>query len=408
MSSTFVKLKRIVFLKDAFVLGLTAFGGPQMHFAMFLERLVKKKRYLTEDELMEINGLCQVLPGPSSTQTITAIGFKLGGPNLAFLTLLAWMLPGAIIMTILTISPKFLASGHLKFLQPMVIGFIAYASFTMYKLLRPDPVNYTVLILACAAGILIKSPMVFPICLVLGAMMSSNFGNREFVPNKTPFSRIRWANLSLFFGIFLFFALAGRISTFIPSLKPYSQPILLFENTYRTGSMVYGGGNALVPILLDQYVYHKQKITVDELNNGLGLVQALPGPNFNIGAYVNGTAMKNYGYGIPGQFAGSIIGLIAIFLPGTLLIFFFYPIWGKLKTYPIVQRSLDGIIAASVGMVIAAAVLLYIEFVQRNLPLDKSIISYGIIIATFVLLKFTKVPPPLIVIAVFLLGIFIV
>jgi chromate transporter len=87
------------FLRDVLVLALSTFGGPQAHLAHFQKVLVEKKKYITDEELMEINSLCQILPGPTSTQTLTAVGFKIGGPNLAYLTLLVWILPAVILMT---------------------------------------------------------------------------------------------------------------------------------------------------------------------------------------------------------------------------------------------------------------------------------------------------------------------
>jgi len=87
------QIRYIIFLKDVMILALTCFGGPQVHLTMFLDRLVKKHNYITEAEIMELQALCQILPGPTSTQTITAIGFRLGGPNLAYLTLLVWIIP---------------------------------------------------------------------------------------------------------------------------------------------------------------------------------------------------------------------------------------------------------------------------------------------------------------------------
>ena len=97
------KVRFLVFLKDVLVLSVSTFGGPQAHLAHFLKVLVQKRNYLSEEDLMEINSLCQVLPGPTSTQTLTAIGYKIGGPNLAYLTLLVWILPAVILMIVAAI-----------------------------------------------------------------------------------------------------------------------------------------------------------------------------------------------------------------------------------------------------------------------------------------------------------------
>src|SRR5690606_32778491 len=103
-----------IFLKDVLQLALTAFGGPQAHIAMMLRLLVNKRRYLTEQELIELNALCQILPGPNSTQTITAIGYKIGGPNLAYITLLVWLLPATIIMTAAAMGISYLQEQQIS------------------------------------------------------------------------------------------------------------------------------------------------------------------------------------------------------------------------------------------------------------------------------------------------------
>jgi chromate transporter len=113
------KIRYLIFLKDVVVLALTAFGGPQVHFSLFLDRLVYKRAYLTESELLELTALCQVLPGPTSTQTLTAIGFRIGGPNLAYLTLLVWIAPAVLLMTAAGISVSYLPNlNFTRFVQP--------------------------------------------------------------------------------------------------------------------------------------------------------------------------------------------------------------------------------------------------------------------------------------------------
>ena len=125
-----IKRKRIryyIFLKDVLVLAVSAFGGPQAHFAMLIKLMVQKRGYLTEEELLELNALCQILPGPTSTQTITAIGFRKGGASLAYLTLLVWMLPAVTLMTTAAIlinnyQTKNFSLEFTRFIQPMAVG----------------------------------------------------------------------------------------------------------------------------------------------------------------------------------------------------------------------------------------------------------------------------------------------
>lgn len=92
------KVREIVFLKDVFFIAISAFGGPEMHISLFLRKLVHEKRYVNENDLLELNSLCQILPGPSSTQTLTAIAYKLGGPRLAFLALMIWIMPATVLI----------------------------------------------------------------------------------------------------------------------------------------------------------------------------------------------------------------------------------------------------------------------------------------------------------------------
>ena len=130
------KIRYYIFLRDVALLALTGFGGPQVHLARFIATFVKKRKYLTEAELMELHSLCQILPGPTSTQTITSIGFKIGGANLAYLTLLIWILPAVLIMTATGIAVSYIDAKNMtlsftRFIQPIAIGFIAYAAYVV-------------------------------------------------------------------------------------------------------------------------------------------------------------------------------------------------------------------------------------------------------------------------------------
>src|SRR5450432_2468511 len=131
--------RHIPFLKAVFLHSLTAFGGPQAHIAMMLKTFVHRRPYITEEELMEYNAFCQLLPGASSTQTLTLIGYKRGGVPLAVLTLLIWILPACILMGALSfllhyIDRRQLGTDIFKFIPPMAAGFLAYASFTAFPL----------------------------------------------------------------------------------------------------------------------------------------------------------------------------------------------------------------------------------------------------------------------------------
>ena len=385
-------------------MGCTAFGGPQMHLPMFRKKLVEDKRFIDAETLTDINAFCSILPGPSTTQTITALGFKLGGPMLAFLSLLAWVLPGALLVGLIALSPNFLAKGHLRFLQPMVAAFMCYGVISMFGMIRKDNINYLIFLLAGIMGYFFRSPILFPLGVIIGGIISSRYGNRKFTPNTTPFGKVRWANLTLYLIIFLLIGIAGVLLSINEKTLGLSRPIVFFENTYRMGSLAFGGGNMLSAMAMEQYVSHRPRLSMLEFNTGLGIIQGLPGPNFNLAVYFNTVAMRNAGFDFSGQLLGGIIGMIAIFLPGTLLVFFVYPIWSRLQHYPIVQRSLDGIFAASVGFILSAALIIN-EFFWLHRPHSQNpngelLVFTGVLLA----LIFKKISPPLIVCLCFLLG----
>ncbi|GAB1448834.1 chromate transporter [Bacteroidota bacterium] len=388
----FKQVRQLVFLLDVFKLAITAFGGPQIHFTQFERKLVHKKNYLTLDELKELNSLCSMLPGPSSTQTITAIGFKLGGPKLAFLTLAVWITPACLLMTAFALILNGLGGGKinlsfLKFLQPMASGFIIFAAYRFTQMFVTRGYHWAILISSALLGILIKTPYVFPVLLLVGGLISSYVNTRETPQKPKPLKDINWSNLILFLGIFLTAAGIGLVTQ--------AKPIRLFENSYRYGSLVFGGGHVLIPMMYNQLVNYKQYIDASQFLAGVGILQAMPGPVFSFAAFTGAMAMADWGY--TGQLLGGIIGSTGIFLPGILLIFFVYPIWNQLKDYSPVKNAIEGINVVSAGLVITSAYLLFLP-VEVNEP------NMLVLLATLFLLLVTKVPSPFIVMGTILAG----
>jgi chromate transporter len=403
------KFRNYIFLRDIFFLATTAFGGPQAHFSNFLNTLVKDKRYITEHELLELNSLCYMLPGPTSTQTITAIGFKLGGPFLAFMALLVWVTPATLIMTGIVIAVSYfdqqkVSLDFLKFIGPMALGFIIHAAILITRLFATSRSNIILMIAACLIAVLSPLPFTFPLLLVMGGVVS-NFTNKNKLEKVKPIINVRWANFILFVSIFAAAAILGAVTGF--------KPILLFENTYRYGSLVFGGGNVLIPMMFEQYVEYKKYLSPEDFTTGVGMMQAIPGPLFSLSTYTNGMAMKDSG--MPGQLLGCLIGTIAIFLPGTLLIFFIYPLWNQLKDYRPIKKALEGINATSAGLVVAAAYIIFkpvafsnyreLDIVIFNLDIvSVNKLNLLIILITCLLLFYTRLPRPVIVLMTLLAG----
>lgn len=381
----FKRVRYYIFLKDVLVLALTAFGGPQAHIALLFELMVEKRGYLTEEDLIELNALCQILPGPTSTQTITAIGFKIGGPNLAYLTLLVWMTPAVIIMTAAGMLMSELHANNMsieftKYIQPMAVGFVAFAALRIALKVVKSKTAVAILILSATASFVFNSPYAFPtILLVSGAFTALKFKNQP-IEEKDKI-KIQWANFILWAGVFIVAAALGGITQLLP--------VRLFENFYRSGSLIFGGGQVLIPFLYTEFVEFKHYLTSEEFLSGYAMVQSVPGPVFSFCAYIGSLSMRAFGPG--GQILGAVVASLGIFLPGTFLIFFVVRFWEGLKKYRIVKASLEGINAASSGMVASAAVLMF-------LPLETNLLNVSITVTTFCLLQFTRIPAPIIII----------
>lgn len=386
------RIRYIIFLKDVFQLSVTCFGGPQAHIAHFHNVLVKKRNYLSDSELVELNALCQVVPGPTSTQTLSAVGYRLGGPSLAYLTLLIWLLPSVAIMTtagilIASFESKNISMGFTRFIQPMAVGFVAYAAYSIIIKTVNTKRAFALMILAGIATYLIKSPIVFPLILLVAGLVTALNYKAHPREEKQKFD-VAWSNFFLWGGVLIFAALLGWVTKGIPE---FTLPVRLFENFYRNGSLIFGGGQVLTPMLYTEFVQYapKQYLTSQEFLSGYAFVQGLPGPVFSFSSYIGALAMRDYG--VPGEIIGAIMSAAGIFLPGTFLIFFMIRIWDSLKKFRPIRASLEGINAANAGLVAAAAILLFQPLVI-NQPIKIVILNALFTIAAFLLTAFTKIP----------------
>jgi len=385
---TIRRVRNFIFLKDVIFLSVTAFGGPQGHLAMFLDLMVKKRRYLTEEDLIELFALCQVLPGPTSTQTITALGFKIGGPNLAYLTLLVWMLPAVTIMTTAAIIVNTdIDLGFMRFILPMVVGIVAFSAYRIATKVVTTKLGLVLMLISAIASYVLKSPYAFPALIIMGGLVTTINYKKHSIEEKERI-QIQWSNLILWITVLLVAAGLGGVTQYLP--------IKIFENFYRNGSLIFGGGQVLVPLLYTEFVEFKDYLTSEQFISGYGFVQAIPGPVFSFSAYVGGLSMNEFGIG--GQILGAILAAVGIFLPGTFLIFFIIRFWEQLKKYRLVKASLEGINAVSSGMVIAATFLILI-------PMEQNVLNYILIVATISMQRFTKIPTPFIIIGGLIFGI---
>lgn len=402
-----------------FLHSITAFGGPQGHFGMMLKTFVHQRRDVTEKELLDYLSFCQMLPGASSTQTLSLIGYKRGGLSLAVITLLIWILPACLIMGGLSFLLDYVDEASLntqvfRFIQPMAIGFFAFSCYKMFHIAVNNTITRVIMLVAAFATFwFFKIPWVFPI-LILFSGISTNFSDKRIPQKGNPPKKIKWGNILIFLALF---GLAGFLSETARKGEWESRKAFnLFENFYRFGSLVFGGGDVLMPMMYEQYVARPSaehiaksnpnvlKMSKEEFLTGSGIVRAIPGPVFSIGAYTGGMVMRNEGQWW--HLLGCVIGMVALFLPSALLVLFFFPVWNNLKRYAVIYRSLEGINASVVGIMLGA-----IFYLMNDLSIfsafsgqQDAILDIIVIISTFSILQFSKIPAPFVVLACLGLG----
>jgi chromate transporter len=396
-----MKRRQLLFIRDVIIYTFTAFGGPQAHIAVLLREFVERRRYITEQELIELNALAQLLPGPASTQTLVGIAWKVGGLRLAIITFLIWILPSATVMCMAAISYKMFAGKAkfteiIRFVQPIAVGIVAYATYTFAHRFLKSRTSATLAIGSLIVTLILQNAYAFPILILLGGIVSSAL---ETPPQESElrvklFANVNPNKVTYFIGILLFFAALGAI---VNQTSALSLPIRLFENFYRNGILVFGGGQVLVPLMYTEFVQAKHYLTNSEFLSGYALQQVLPGPTFSFSSFLGGMTMGNKGHGIIGQVVGSLVAVIGINMPGLILILFIVPFWDDLKKINRIRNSLSGINAVAVGFMATALILL-------AKPFGLNLLAYLIMAGTFLLLKYTKIKAPLVIIIGIVLG----
>ena len=235
----------------------------------------------------------------------------------------------------------------------------------------------------------ISKPIALPLVLIFAGALTA-FKYKQQAPEEKQKIKIKWGNFTLWGLVLIGAALLGAITN--------DPLLLLFENFYRNGSLIFGGGQVLIPFLNTEFVEFKGYLTSEEFLSGFGMVQAVPGPVFSFSSFIGSLSVRDMGIGF--QILGGLVAAIGIFLPGTFLIFFVIRFWEELKKYRVVRASLEGVNAASAGMVAAAAFVLFE-------PIENNVMNVSVIIGTFVLLTYTRIPAPFIIIAGLLAGILI-
>lgn len=395
---TFKTLSHKQFLKDVFLCSLASYGGPEAHYGVFAHQLIQKRSYITEEELSELIGLFSIVPGPSSTQTITAIGYHLGGKKLALLTFLIWIGPAVLMMSTLGLFFHFFKGNHLwqnlvTYLPAAAIAFIIYAAI---NLTRKVVIDLRSLAFFLIMGILafltidISVWMVFLLLMLGGILRSLPYWRQGIVKGQGLHFKWRQAGWKYVWLIALF-------AIIFQLLDQWHQPLLsLFASMYRYGYSVIGGGQVIIPLMIQDLVKSQHLITQSDFLTGYAFDQAVPGPLFSFAAFVAARSFADASFGL----LIGILGGLMIFLPGTLLVFFMTPLWQHFRKLSYIKYFLNG-----VTLTVAALITLTAITQLTSLPLN--LISAIVVLITTLTLLSKKVPAPLIIVLVMLLGLVI-
>jgi chromate transporter len=369
-------------------LGFTSFGGPIAHLGYFHEEYVVKRRWLDEKTYADLVALCQFLPGASSSKVGMSIGVLRAGLLGGLTAWLGFTLPSAVALTVAALVLRGADRDTLALLhglEVVAVAVVAQAVWGMARSLAPDRARGTIAIVAAAAVLVLPTAIGHITVIVLAAVVGWLFLRTGDV-DRTPQVAVavpRW--LAVVAWALLFGLLAG-----LPLLRGLTsaQWVAMFDSFFRSGSLVFGGGHVVLPLLRAEVV-PPGWVGGDEFLAGYGLAQAVPGPLFTFAAYLGAVSGPE-----PNGVLGAAIALVAIFLPSALLTIGALPWWGALRSRPTARAALRGVNAAVVGILLAALYNpVWTSAVVR--PTD-----FVLAICAFGLLMLWRCPPWLVVLVI--------
>jgi chromate transporter len=370
-----------------FRLGLTSFGGPVAHLGYFREEFVRRRGWLDDKSYADLVALCQFLPGPASSQVGIAVGLLRGRYAGALAAWIGFTLPSAVAMVLFGYGIDALGdtagSGWLHGLKVAAVAVVAQAVLGMARTLAPDRARATLAVAAAIIALGAPSSWGQIGAIALGGIVGALLlrGGADVAPAALPLSVSRALGALLLVAFFALLIGLPLLAAAIPS-----QALKDFDAFYRAGSLVFGGGHVVLP-LLQASVVPPGWVGNDAFLAGYGAAQAVPGPLFTFAAYL-GTVMEPK----PNGWIGASICLVAIFLPSFLLVIGALPFWEELRRRPLAQAALRGVNAAVVGLLLAA---LYQPVWTVGIT---SAADFALAVAAFLLLFMWQTPPWLVVI----------
>lgn len=376
-------------------LGLTSFGGPVAHLGYFRDAFVVRRQWLTERAYADLVALCQFLPGPASSQVGMAIGLQRAGYRGLLAAWVAFTLPSALVLVAFAYGASALGAeagtGWIQGLKAAAVAVVAQAVLGMARTLAPDRQRATIAVLGMILVLLIPSAVGQVLVIVVGGLLGLAWlrphpQEAEDEDSLAVPVRRRTAVMCLA----LFFALLVALP--VLAALTSSAAVSLIDSFYRAGSLVFGGGHVVLP-LLEAETVQTGLVDRDAFLAGYGAAQAVPGPLFTFAAYLGAVTQT-----APTGLIGAGLALLAIFLPSALLIVGGLPFWDGLRRAPRARRALAGVGAAVVGLLAAA---LYDPVFTEGIT---SPVAMAIAAAAFVALAAWKAPAWAVVLAASLIG----
>lgn len=373
-------------------LGLTSFGGPVAHLGYFRDEYVHRRRWVADETYADLVALCQFLPGPASSQVGIAIGITRAGLLGGFAAWLGFTLPSAVALVAFAYALQRAGvtdAGWLHGLKLAAVAVVATAVWGMARSLAPDRERATIAIAAAMVALL--APVA---AIQVGIIVAAGLVGWRLLPASAgaaiPHEPVRLSrrlgacSLAIFFALLIALPLGRSLTT--------SSTLAIADSFFRAGSLVFGGGHVVLPLLQAEVVLPGW-VTEEQFLAGYGAAQAVPGPLFTFAAYL-GAVMRP----APNGVAGAALALVAIFLPSFLLVVGVLPFWDGVRRRAAFQAALRGINAAVVGILLAA----FYHPVWTSAVTSRA--DVVIALAAFALLMFWTAPPWLVVVLCALAG----
>mmetsp|Transcript_30756 Transcript_30756/g.73889 ORF Transcript_30756/g.73889 Transcript_30756/m.73889 type:complete len:571 (+) Transcript_30756:69-1781(+) len=419
--------------KEFVVLGWTAFGGPAAHIALFRKVFIDKLNWFSDSLFMEIFALGQCLPGPTSTQVSFAIGVVKKGIPGGLLSGMLFQYPGLVVMSAIGFGAqkadwdKDILKGFGSGLAAVGVALVAGAAYALSKKTCPDLLTGFLNLLAAVVAYLYSTAWIFPVLIVFGGLCTYARDVYEKRPVKAADGNegIESLGVNKVVGGFLLFVWLAVLVVVIvlrqeTDYHGSNKALHWFEAFYRTGSIIFGGGQVVLPLIIEEVVQYQEQCTpVDgggqrciqvpdyefyplgfddsrteswmtetQFFTGLAISQAMPGPLFNLSAYLGALIASKAGWN---AITGVVCCWVGLFGPGILVIYGALPFWGSFRQWPLYRRALPGMNAAAVGLVVAAVFSLY-DKARSTSPFPDWAVAIGIL--GFVAVEVFKMPAP--------------